>query len=121
LLAHQRVLGTDVRFSYAFVQLLVDFRLFPLLAALCFLATLILLRGGVPSLPRAKLPFFAGLGLGIFSIFRYFLVEAYRRTPVWLDFWEEATELVLTVALGFFLLTFREQLGLGRPRVRPSE
>jgi hypothetical protein len=39
---------------------------------------------------------------------------------VWLDFWEEATELVLTVAIGFFLLTFRQQLGLGRNAPAPK-
>ena len=111
MLVHQRVFLSDVQFSYSLGQLLVDFRLFPLLAVLCFLTTFALLWGGVASLRRAKLPFFAGLGLMSFSVFRHFLVEAYRSSPVWLDFWEEATELVLTVALGFFLLTFRKQLG----------
>jgi len=108
------VFGTPVAFGYPIDLQLADFRVYPLIAAVLLLAALVLLLGGGHSLRRAQLPLFGGIGFMSFSLFRFFLLEAYRTAPVWADFWEETTELLFILGLGLFLFFYRRRLGLTR-------
>lgn len=106
------VFGTAVLYSYSPVLQLTDFRLYSFLAAVLFLFTAMrLLKRGVP-LETIQPPFFAGMGFMSFSLFRFFLLETYRVSPAWMDFWEETTELIMILGLGWFLFQYRTEAGL---------
>lgn len=112
------VFGTDVLYAYSLELQLQNFRVFPVVAAVAFLASLVLLRGGPTRAQRAVGPFFVGLGFLSFAYFRLFLLAAFRETPVFFDFWEEATELLAIVGVGLLLLFFRGPLL--RPRTHAA-
>jgi rhodanese-related sulfurtransferase len=97
-------------------DMFVQFRIYPVLALLALSVTLALLFFGRAGVRRAQFPFFLGLGLLMFPLFRFFLYEAYRDMPVWADFWEEATEFIATAGVLVFLIVFRRPFGLfGHP------
>lgn len=106
------VFDTPVLYSYSVELQMVDFRLYALLAVILFLAAWGITFKGVLSLKSAHIPFFTGIGLMSFSIFRFFLLEAFRLSPAWMDFWEEATELFLILAVAWFLYLYRFEIGL---------
>jgi hypothetical protein len=110
------VFGSDVPYISSVVQLLVEFRVLPLLSAALFLATTLILTGGKESIERAQAPFFWGLGAMSFAVLRYFLHSTFGLMPIWSDLWEELTELIAVGAVGVLLWVFRSQLGL-----RPGE
>ncbi len=112
------VFGSEVRYTYSPFLIWLNFRLFPIIAAGCFVATAGLLWGAATAPARAKGPFFVGLGFWLFSWFRFCLVTAFARTPVWLDFWEELTELLITLGVGLVLWFFRAQLRPTSPAAR---
>jgi rhodanese-related sulfurtransferase len=101
------VFGDPVLYAYSIDLQLVDFRLYPGLAFILFIWALVNLKGGPKSLTKVQLPFFAGFGLMSFSLFRFFLLEAYRQLPIWSDFWEETTELISILGLGLLLIFYR--------------
>jgi hypothetical protein len=76
------VFGTPVRYSYTLAQQLIDFRLYPGLAALAFAVVSALLPLGRRVLRRLEPLVFAGVGLSSFSLLRFFLLSAYREHPV---------------------------------------
>ncbi len=94
------------------LDMFVQFRVYPALALLALSVTLVLLFFGRAGVRRAQLPFFLGLGLLVFPLFRFFLYEAYRDMTVWADFWEEATEFIATAGVLVFLVVFRRPFGL---------
>jgi rhodanese-related sulfurtransferase len=97
-------------------DMFMEFRVYPALALLALSVTLVLLFFGRAGVRRAQLPFFLGLGLLVFPLFRFFLYEAYRDMTVWADFWEEATEFIATAGVLVFLIVFRRSFGLfGNP------
>lgn len=103
-----------VEWGRGFGQLVVEQRIYPGLAALLFAVTaLILLVGDSRSIRRAEAPFFAGIGLLLFSTMRFVLNRAFVEMPPWSDVWEEFTELFTVFGLALSLWTFRTQLGLG--------
>ncbi|MFC1707473.1 rhodanese-like domain-containing protein [Planctomycetota bacterium] len=106
------VLGGDVQWVKPFSVMVVELRLYPVLGALLFALALIGLKRGGDSIRTAELPFFLGVGVSSFSLFRYFLLETYRHMPIWGDIWEELTELFIVALTGLFLMVFRKQLGL---------
>ncbi len=109
------VFGTPVPYSYSLPQQLLDFRLYPALAAACFgLVSVLLLGRDRRSLERVQPLVFSGCGLLSFALFRFFLFSAFRTRPVWLDFWEELTELFAIVVLAVLAWSYREGLGLVR-------
>jgi len=111
-----QVLGAPVAFSYPEALQFVDFRLYPLIALAGFtVAFLLLLRGG-GSLEKTRLPLFAGVGFLAFALFRLFLLEVFRETPPWSDFWEEMFEFLSILGLGLFLFYYRQRLGLSAPK-----
>jgi hypothetical protein len=106
------VFGARTDVGVPVVNHLVELRLYPVLAAFCFLATLPLLRGGPRAVRRAEPVFFAAVGFLAYSLLRFLLSGAFRDVPFVGDFWEELTELLMVLAIGLFLLLFRRQLGL---------
>jgi hypothetical protein len=112
------VLSSPTDYSRGLVLLLVEFRVYPLLAAAALLLATLLLLGGKASIRRARLPFFSGLGLGSYALLRFFLYEAFAARPVLADLWEETTELLAVLGVAVFLLCFRGPLGLGSPAGR---
>jgi rhodanese-related sulfurtransferase len=112
------IFGTDVSYRTAFGVLLPELRAYPVGACAALAVTAVLLWRGRHGLRAAERTFFIGIGFLIFSLFRFTLIEAYRTAPVWMDFWEETTELASIVGVGVFLLAFRRQLGLWWPRRR---
>ncbi len=104
------VFATPVLYSYSINLQLADFRLYSFLAAAFFFVAWARTFKGVAFLKSAQLPFFTAMGLMSFSLFRFFLLEAFRLSPAWMDFWEEATELFLIVGLGWFLYLNRMEM-----------
>jgi hypothetical protein len=115
------ILGSAADYGEPILNHLVELRLYPLLGAALFLATLpLLVRGGPGSLRRAEPLFYAALGLTVYPLLRHLLVNAYRDALQWSDFWEELTELLLVVTVGLLLVVFRRQLGLSRAPAEPA-
>lgn len=114
-----RVFSTVVDFGMPLGNQVVEFRLYPIAAALCFLIATFALRGGIAGMRRAQKPFFLGLGLMTFSLMRFLLEYAFQHAPVWADFWEEVTELGTVLGVTVTLIVFRRQLGLVRTAAAP--
>lgn len=94
------------------VNQLVELRVYPLLGAAFMLVALALSGGGPTKVARAEPPFFVGLGFLGFALFRFVVGHGYRWRLPWVDFWEEATELLAIVGVAVGLWLFRTQLGL---------
>jgi hypothetical protein len=107
-----RVGTSDVIYGMPVFNQILEFRVYPIVACLLMLGTVWSLLGGVAGVRRAERPFFLGLGVMAFSVFRFLLLHAYRDIPPWSDFWEEVTELVAVLGAGLLLSVFRRQLGL---------
>lgn len=105
-----RVFGSAVDYGAPLLNALVEWWGYGAVGAACFLAALLMLRGGPRSIRRAELPFFAGVGFGSFAVFRFLLQHAFASALHWADFWEEVTELVAISSIGFLLLFFRAPL-----------
>jgi rhodanese-related sulfurtransferase len=109
------VLGAVADYGEPIVNHLVELRLYPILGAIGFLATLpFVLRGGPGSLRRAEPVFYAALGFTLYPVLRHLLVNAYRDALQWSDFWEELTELLMVATLAVGIAVFRRPLGLAR-------
>jgi hypothetical protein len=55
--------------------------------------------------------FFAGaIGTSGFSLFRFLVFQGYRDNLVWMDFWEETTELLYIAGVVVILWYFRRSL-----------
>jgi rhodanese-related sulfurtransferase len=107
------VFGSVAEYGEPILNHLLELRLYPVIGALLFLATLPpLLRGGAGSLRRIEPVFYAALGFTLYPMMRHLLVSGYREALYWADFWEELTELLVVATLGLLLVTFRRQLGL---------
>jgi hypothetical protein len=106
------VLGSRAHFLYSAPVLMVEMRLYPLLAVGALLTALCLLPSTPGMMNKAQGVFFVGLGFLLYSLFRFVLQESFLGRPLWANFWEESTELLATLGLGFFLWTFRAQLRL---------
>jgi rhodanese-related sulfurtransferase len=113
-----KVYATPVLYSYSPGLQLIDFRAYSLLALVFFVFAMARLLRGAPDFRAAQFSFFAGVGLLSFSLFRFFLLETYRQSPAWMDFWEEATELIMILGLCWFLFHYRIEAGL-RPFAHP--
>lgn len=103
-------------FDYAYARF--DFyqwyeaRTLPLLAFACLIAAwLVMLTAKNTSIPQAaKMLFSAGAGALGFSIFRVVLGALYANQLVWFEFWEETTELMMVVTVGFVLWQYQPSL-----------
>lgn len=98
---------------------IVEFRIYPALAAGLFAIAFALLLGGRRTFAWSQPFFFAGLGLMSFSLMRFFLLRAFHERILWADAWEEATEFLAIAFVLFLLWVFRSPLdvfGFLRPR-----
>lgn len=93
-----------------------ELRLYPILAAVLLLSSLVFLTGGRAAVKRAQVPFFIGLGFLLYSLFRFFLVSGYDGLPHWVNFWEELTELMTIIGVYVLLIVFRGRLGFSIKR-----
>lgn len=115
------VLGTPTDLGVPVVDLFVELRVYPALAFAGFFAALaVMLRGKTGAVRRATPVFFASFGLMSYSLLRFLLSEAFRDAFHWSNFWEEATEFIMVVAIGAFLHVFRAQLGLVAAGPQPA-
>jgi hypothetical protein len=106
------IFGTRVIYAMSADLQLIEYRVYPAIACLAALVSFALLWGGRATFEWAKRFFFVSVGFLTFALFRWVIFKAYWPTAVWLDFWEEMTELAAIVGVGVGLWVFRRQLGL---------
>lgn len=106
------VLGSTVAFSRPESLQLMEFRVLPLAAEFCFIVAFFLTFRDDETMDKVQLFLFVGVGFMLFPLFRLFLLNVYRETPVWSDFWEEITEFITVFGLGCFLYAYRDRLEL---------
>jgi len=112
-----QVLGSPVPFGSALFNEMVELWVYALLGILGFLVALLRLRGSADT-RRAELPFFLGLGFSSFATFRFLLHNAFIEAQHGSSFWEEVTELVAILGLGYLFYALRGPLDrAGRDRV----
>jgi rhodanese-related sulfurtransferase len=106
---------SDVLWFKDFWNLFLEFRVYPILGALCFIASYFWTRKGRHALPKAQLPFFLALGFTFYSFFRFGLLLTFNENQAWADLWEESTEFIMVALVMILLLVFKNQLGLKIP------
>jgi rhodanese-related sulfurtransferase len=106
---------SDVLWVKDFWNLMFEFRVYPILGALCFVIAFLFLRRGKAGLKKAQLPLFCATGFVGYSFFRFGLFLTFRENQAWANWWEESTELILVVTVLLFLDVFKDQLGLRTP------
>jgi hypothetical protein len=105
------IVGTPYNYSHAIIQQLFEIRYAPL-AAIVFLSlafALLALRGSQGIRP-SKVLFGIGVGYLAFGLLRLVLLGLFSSNMVWFVFWEEATELLLVLAILAVLVIFRDRL-----------
>ena len=112
------VFGVDVLWVNSPTILLIEMRLYPIVAALAYIMAFRFLRQGKAGVQRALLPLFIGTGFGSYALFRFVLALAFYDNPAWADWWEEYTEFLAVAAVLLFLFVFRRQLELHIPFLR---
>ncbi len=106
---------SDVLWLKDFWNLCLEFRVYPILAALFFTISFFLVRRGRPALLTSQPPFFLALGLASYSYFRFGLLLTFNENQAWADWWEESTEFILVAMVILLLEVFKNQLGLRTP------
>jgi hypothetical protein len=100
--------GAPYTYKHPVVYQLAEIRYYPLLASALFLAaSLTLWLKQDNSLHPSKLLFAAAIGVMGFSFFRFIVFQGFRTRLVWMDFWEEITELLYIAAVVAILCYFR--------------
>jgi hypothetical protein len=103
--------GTAYNYSHPVIYQLFEFRYFPLLASVLFLAAALILRFGRRNrLHLSKMIFAAAFGPFVFSLFRFIVFHGYRTNLIWMDFWEEVTEFIFILGVISVLWHFRNPL-----------
>jgi rhodanese-related sulfurtransferase len=98
------ILGTVFQCSHPLSSQWVEVRYCALAAvALIAAAWAVLLAKGVLGIPLSKVLFAAGLGPLGFGMLRMVLFTAYADNQVWLNVWEEVTELLFIAGVAFAL------------------
>jgi hypothetical protein len=106
-----KILGTTQHFAQTLPRQLFEIRYCPLLALLLLTGSwLVLLLKGNEPIVMGKILFAGAAGPLGFGLMRLFLFAAFREDLAWFIFWEEATELIFVLAVGFVLLVFRQSL-----------
>ncbi|MBT8330979.1 MAG: hypothetical protein KJP06_01500 [Deltaproteobacteria bacterium] len=108
---NSRIWGTAYNYNHPIIYQFFEFRYFPLLASVLFLAAALILRFGRHNrLHLSKMIFAAALGVFGFSLFRFIVFQGYRTNLVWMDFWEEVTEFIFILGVISILWFFRRPL-----------
>jgi thiosulfate sulfurtransferase len=103
---------SDVVWLKDFWNLFVEFRLYPILGAVCFFMAFLWLRKGQKALIKSQLPFFLALGFTSYSFFRFGLLLPFNENQAWADWWEESTEFIMIAMVVLLLVVFKNQLEL---------
>ena len=110
------ILGTPYTYAHPEVYQLFETRIAPAVAALFFLAALLVLGlRRERSWAAAKLLFAGGAGYLSFALFRLVLFSMYRENLAWFVVWEEWTEMLFVAAAWLVLLVFRKRPLLAAP------
>jgi rhodanese-related sulfurtransferase len=112
---HAVLFGTPVEYRWAAVNLVTEFRSFPLIATLLLGVGWFKRRSLGNNLEKGLATASFGLGFLSFSLFRFFLASAFLEQPYYSDFWEELSELLTIGGLALFLFQFHAQFGLPHP------
>jgi hypothetical protein len=103
--------GTFYNYSHPVVEQAFEVRYLPALAVLLLLVSVVVLRFRKrDAVLWSKVFFAAGMGAAGFSFFRMVLFHAFRDDLVWLDTWEELTELLYVLGVAAILWVFHETL-----------
>ena len=106
-----RIWGTAYNYNHPIIYQFFEFRYFPLLASVLFLAAALILRFGRHSRLRlSKMIFSAAFGSFGFSLFRFIVFQGYHSNLIWMDFWEEVTEFIFILGVISVLWFFRRPL-----------
>jgi hypothetical protein len=89
----------------------IELFIYSALAAILFITSMVVLKTRNETRP-ATYYFFTGFGFMSFSLFRFFFTFTFEQNPVWSNFWEETTELILVVGVAIFLWIFHEQFAI---------
>ncbi len=98
---------SDVVWLKDFWNLFIEFRLYPILGAACFVAAFLWLRRGQNRLKKSQLPFFLALGFTSYSFFRFGLLLTFSENQAWADWWEESTEFIVIAMVVLLLVVFK--------------
>ena len=107
-----KIFGHFYNFSHYGIYQLFEFRYCPMLAAVLFSASflvLLLLKKRDP-VPLSKILFAAGMGPFAFGVLRLILLAAWRDNLVWFGGWEEITEFMYVIGVAAMLWIFRRGL-----------
>ena len=103
--------GTVYNYNHPIIYQFFEFRYFPLLASVLFLAAALILQFGRRNrLFLSKMIFAAAVGPFAFSLFRFVVFQGYRTDLIWMDFWEEVTEFIFILGVISVLWFFRKPL-----------
>lgn len=105
------ILGTFYNYTHAGIHQLYEIRSCPLIAIALFIFSWIALKiRSKESFIYAKI--FLGVGVGHlgFSMFRLYLLSVFNGEMVWFVFWEEFTEFMLMVGVGWVIWIFKDRL-----------
>ena len=103
--------GTVYNYNHPIIYQFFEFRYFPLLASVLFLAAALILQFGRRNhLLLSKMIFAAAAGPFGFSLFRLSVFQGYRTNLIWMDFWEEVTEFIFILGVISVLWFFRRPL-----------
>jgi len=103
---------SDVVWLKDFWNLFIEFRVYPILGAACFVMAFLWLRQGQRGLLKSQLPFFLALGFTSYSFFRFGLLLTFNENQAWADWWEESTEFIMVAMVVLLLVVFKNQLEL---------
>lgn len=98
-----------------FWNLFFEFRVYPILGALCFISSFMWIRKGRHALLKSQLPFFLALGFTSYSYLRFGLLLTFNENQAWADWWEESTEFIMIAMVMLLLRVFKNQLELKIP------
>jgi hypothetical protein len=111
------ILGTPYTYAHPALYQLFETRYAPAVAALFFLATLLVLAlRRERSWTAAKVLFAGGAGFLAFAFFRLALFSMFRDELSWFVIWEEWTEMLFIAASWLFILIFRKKPLLAAPQ-----
>jgi hypothetical protein len=103
--------GTVYNYNHPIIYQFFEFRYFPLLASVLFIAAAVILQFGRRNrLLLSKIIFAAAVGPFAFSLFRFIVFQGYRTNLIWMDFWEEVTEFIFILGVISVLWFFRRPL-----------
>lgn len=109
------VFDSDVLWIKDFWNLLIEFRVYPILGACCALLSFLIFRRGKDAVTKAQPLLFLSVGFTGYAFFRFGLLLTFGENQGWADWWEELSELMLVVLIWGFLVVYRRSYSLKMP------